>query len=83
MAHKSPGVGEEEGGREASGVAETPQRSCQVVGGGVELPQGTNTPGVAELPQGDKNPRMITAGKGVPREDGWGREGDKTPQPTK
>ena len=46
MAHKSPGVGDKEG----------PRRSHQGVGRGVELPQGTNTPGVTEFPRGDETP---------------------------
>ena len=40
-------VGDKEGGSKASGVAENPQVSRQGVGGGVDSPQGTNTPGVA------------------------------------
>ena len=39
VAHKSPGVGDEEGGCKASRVAENPQGSHQEVSGGVELPQ--------------------------------------------
>ena len=50
LAHESPGVGDEEGSRETSGGAENPRGSHQGVGGGVELPQGTNTPGVTEVP---------------------------------
>ena len=49
------------------------------MGGGVESPQGTDTPGVAEEPRGDKNPRVITAGASKTSEDGWGRGGDKKP----
>ena len=74
-------MGDEEGGRKASGVAEKPQGSRQGVGGGVESPQGTNTPIVTELPQGDETPGVTTT-KEVPREDrqGWG--GDENPTTT-
>ena len=51
VAHDSSGVGDKEGGREASGVAENPRGCHQGVGGGVELSQGNNTPGVSELPR--------------------------------
>ena len=71
--------GREGGGRKASGVAENPQGSRQGVGGGVESPQGTNTPGVTELPRGGETPGVTTAGEGAPREDGRGRGGYKTP----
>ena len=52
VAHESLGVGDKEGGHEASGVAENPRRYRQGVGGGFELPHGIETPGVAELPRG-------------------------------
>ena len=81
VAYESPGVGDEEGGREASGVAENPQGYRQGVGGGVDLPQATDTPGVAELPQGDETPVVTTAGEGEPRDDGRGRGGDNPPPP--
>ena len=77
MAHESPRVGDKKGGREASGVAENPWGYRQGVGGRVELPQGTDTPGVAELPRWDKTPGVTTKGEGEPREDGWGRVGDE------
>ena len=48
VAHESPKVGDEEGGREASGVAENPGEGRHGVGGGVNSPQGANTPRVAE-----------------------------------
>ena len=69
VAHESPGVGEKEGGRDASGVAENPRGSRHGVGGGVESPQGTNTPGVAELSWGDNPPE----GPQLPgrTEEGW------------
>ena len=35
-------------------MAKNPRGSHQGVGRGVELPQGTDTPGVTELPQGDE-----------------------------
>ena len=78
VSHEYPGVGDKEGGRETSGVAENPQRSRHGVGGGVESPQGAGTPGVAELPRGDETPGGTTASEGGPREDGEGRGGDKT-----
>ena len=53
MAHKSLVVVDEEGGREASGVAEKPRGYRQRFGGGVKSPQVINTPGVAELPRAD------------------------------
>ena len=56
VTHQSSGMGGEEGGCEASEVVENPRGSRQGVGGGIELPQGNNTPGVAELPWGDKTP---------------------------
>ena len=73
------GVRGDNGGREASRVAENPQGSCQGVGRGVKSPQGNNTPGVTELPQEDKNPRVTTEGEGVLGEDGRGWGGDGTP----
>ena len=63
VAHESSGVGDEEGIREASGVAENPQGSRQGVRGGFELPQGTDTPGVAEFPRGDETSGGPTAGE--------------------
>ena len=83
VAHESSGVGVQEGGGEASGVAENPWGYRQGVGGGVELPQGTNTPGVAELPLWDKTPGVTTTGKGIPREDGRGQGGDENPPTTR
>ena len=65
--HESPGVGDEEGGREASGVAENPRGSRQGVGGGIELPQGTDTLRVSELPRVEKTPRVTTMGTGITR----------------
>ena len=38
VSHESPGVGDKEGGSEASRVAENPWGSQHRVGGGVELP---------------------------------------------
>ena len=57
--------------------------SCQGVGGGVELPQVTDTPRVAELPRGDKNPRVTTASEIVLREVGRGQEGEEKPPTTR
>ena len=79
VAHKSPGVGDEERVREASGVVENPWGSHHRVGRVVELPQGADTPGVAELPQGDKTPGGTTVSEGGSREDGWGQGGDENP----
>ena len=42
--HESYGVGGGEGGRVAFGVAENPWGGRHRVGGGVELPQGSDTP---------------------------------------
>ena len=81
--HESPGVGDEEGGHGASGVAEIIRGSRQGVGGGVDSPQGANTPVVAELPQGDETPGGTTASKGGPREDGRGQGGGKNPTTTR
>ena len=82
MSHESPRVGDEEECREASVVAGNPRGSLQGVGGGVELPQVTNTPGVAELPQGDETPGVTTTGEEKPRKDGRGWGGDNTPPTT-
>ena len=73
VAHESSGVGDEEGGREASRVAENPRGSRQGVGRGVKSPQGINTSRVAELPRGDETPGVTTTGEGEPGEDRWGR----------
>ena len=81
VAHESSGVEDEEGGGKASGVAEKPWGSRQGVGGGVESPQGTDTPRVAEFPRWNKTLGVTTMGKGEPREDGWGRGGDENPPP--
>ena len=67
VAHESPGVRGKEGVREASRGAETPRGSRQGVGGGVELPQGKDTAGVAELPQGGETSRVNIAGASKPR----------------
>ena len=53
------------------------------MGGGVKLPQGTNTPGVDELPRRDKTPGVTTSGEGEPSKDGQGRGGDKPPPTTR
>ena len=72
VAHEYSGLGEKEGGCEASGVVENQQGYRQGVGGGGDSPQGTSTSGVAELPRGDETPRVTTAGDEVPGEEGWG-----------
>ena len=51
-AGESSGVGNREGGPEASVVAENPGGDRQGVGGEVQLPRGTDTPGVENLSQG-------------------------------
>ena len=51
--------------------------------GGVELPQGIDTPGVAELLRGDETPRVTTKGEGVPEDDGRGRGEDRNPPTTR
>ena len=76
VAHESSGVEDKEGDCKASGVTENLQGYRQGVVGGVQLPQGTGTPGVSKLPQGDKNPGVTTVGEGVPGGDGPGRGGD-------
>ena len=53
------------------------------VGGGVELPQGTDTPGVAELPWVDETPGVTTAGEGVPEEYGRWQGGNGNPPRTR
>ena len=73
----------QEGGYKASGVAENPGRGHQGVGGGIESPQGINTPGVEELPRGDETSGVPTEGEVVPGEDGRGRGGDGTPPTTR
>ena len=79
----SPGVGDEGWGREASGVAENPQGSCQGVGGRVDLPQGTDTPRVTELPWGDETPGVNTEPEGATRAHHGRTDGSKerTPPP--
>ena len=52
------------------------------MGGGVDFPQGINTPGVDALPQGDKTPGVDTEGYGVTGGNGQGRGGDGTPPTT-
>ena len=64
--------GKEEG-REASGVAENPGGGRHGVGRGVELPQGADTPGVAEGPRGDETPGGPTAAQDRREEDGQER----------
>ena len=58
----------------------TPGGSRNGVEGGVELPQGSDTPGVAEVPQGGKTPGGPTAAEVRPRKDGRGHgQGDENP----
>ena len=50
---------------EASGVEENSWGDCQGVGGGLDLPRGTNTPRVEELPRGGKISRVTLEADGV------------------
>ena len=50
---------------------------CQGGERGVELPRGTDTPGVEELPQGYKKSGVTPKGNGVPGAYGSGRRGDR------
>ena len=54
----------------------------QGVGGGVELPQGIDTPEVEVLHQGDKTSLVTIEVEGVPGEDGRGSGGDGNPLTT-
>ena len=54
----------------------------QGVGFGIELPRGTNNPGVEELSWGDNTFRMTLEGNRVPGADLWGRGGDRHPSAT-
>ena len=76
---KPSGVGGNKGGRKASGVDTKPHG----VGGGVDSPQGTDTPRVAEEPRGDKTPGVPTAFQYRRGKDGRRGEGTKTHPPTK
>ena len=71
------------GGCEAYIVAGNPRGYRQGVGGGVESPQGIDTPEVDGFPWGDKTPGVATKSKGVTREDGRGRVGDGNPLTTR
>ena len=81
VASEPSGVGGKEGGRKAHIVAENHGGDRQGVRGGVELPQGIDTPGVDEFPRWNKNPGVSAEGEGVTREDGRGRGGTETPAP--
>ena len=52
-------------------------------GRGVESPQGTDTPGLAELPWGNKTPGVTTAREVAPRVDGPEQGGDENPPTTR
>ena len=56
MASEPSGVRGDGGGREAYGVADNPRGDSQGLGGGVESPQGIDTPGVDALPRVTKPP---------------------------
>ena len=64
-------------------MAGNPQESRQGVGGGVDSPQATNTPGWVELPLGDETPGVTTTSKDEPGEDRRGQGGYKTTPPPK
>ena len=81
VAIEPSGVGGDRRGREAYKVAGNPGGDREGVGGGVESPQGIDTPRVDALTWGDKTPEVDTKGNGVMREDGQGRGGDGTPPP--
>ena len=76
VVHKSPGVGDEEGGCKASGLAENSRGGgSHGVGGGVESPQGANTPRVVDKTRRDETPEGPTATEVGPGEHGRGRGG--------
>ena len=50
-------------------MTENPRGERQGVGGGADLPQGINTPGVGALPWGDETPGVATKGDGVTGEE--------------
>ena len=52
------------------------------MGGGVESPQGIDTPGVDSLLRGDETPVVATEDDGVTGEGGRRRGGDRTPPTT-
>ena len=73
-------MGEGEEDHEASGVTENPRGGRHGVGGGVESPQGTDTPRVAKGPRVDKTPGGPTSAQDRQGKDGqgWGG-GDENP----
>ena len=71
------GVGETEGGSKASIVDLNPGGGRQGVGGGVELPQVIDTPGVEELPQGEETSGVTLEGGVVLGADERGQGVDK------
>ena len=83
VASKPSGVRGDGGGSEAYGVAEKSRRDHQGVGGGVESPQGIDTPAVDALPWGDETPGVATEDEGVTGEDGQGRGVGGTPPTTR
>ena len=78
-SHQDRGTGR--GGGEASRVAENPGGGSQGVGGGVESPQGIDTPGVEELPRGGETSGVTPKRDKVPGGGGsdGGREGTNPP----
>ena len=66
-----------EGVHEVSGVALNPGGDCQGVGGAIELPRGTKTPGVERFPRGGETSIVTPEGYGVPGGDGRGWGGDE------
>ena len=79
---ESHAVGEGEGGREASGVAENPGGGRHEVGKGFESPQCANTPRVAEGPRGDKTLGAPTSSQYQRGEERRGRRGRDENPPT-
>ena len=58
-------------------MVENPGRDLQGVGGGVESPQGIDTPGMKEMPQGDETSRVTLKGDGVMGARRQGRGGNR------
>ena len=71
------------GGHKAYGVVGNLGGNRQAVGGGVESPQGTDTPGVDALTQEDGTSRVATEGDKVTGEDRQRQGGDEPPPTTR
>ena len=79
VANEPSGVGGVEGAARPTEWQKTQGGDRQGVQGGVKLPQGIDTPGVAEFPWGDETPGVATELEVVPGEDRRGWVGDGTP----